>query len=171
MIANSCLVNLFPQKDLVKWSFSTVATTDLFGDSGGFFVVVFKYWVFKIFCDRHVNFFPDEDVQKIQILAICKHGMFSYSFLYVCTSVDMNGFGFVSWRKQAMLWLEGDLIRSKQNQRGIDGNINRVLCGLNDISISDSLNKVQDLDQYKEVSVLRKNFKQTEAELLITCYR
>ncbi|NXD97901.1 CC14A phosphatase, partial [Chaetorhynchus papuensis] len=52
--------------------------------------------------------------------------------------------------KQAMLWLEGDLIRSKQNQRGIDGNINRVLCGLNDISISDSLNKVQDLDQYKE---------------------
>lgn len=70
-----------------------------------------------------------------------------------------------------MLWLEGELIRSKQNQRGIDGNINRVLCGLNDISISDSLNKVQDLDQYKEVSVLKKNFKQTEAELLITCYR
>ncbi|NXH86330.1 CC14A phosphatase, partial [Edolisoma coerulescens] len=52
--------------------------------------------------------------------------------------------------KQAMLWLEGDLIRSKQNQRGVDVNINRVLCGLNDISISDSLNKVQDLDQYKE---------------------
>ncbi|NWW23702.1 CC14A phosphatase, partial [Falcunculus frontatus] len=52
--------------------------------------------------------------------------------------------------KQTMLWLEGDLIRSKQNQRGVDGNINRVLCGLNDISISDSLNKVQDLDQYKE---------------------
>ncbi|NXI81777.1 CC14A phosphatase, partial [Rhipidura dahli] len=52
--------------------------------------------------------------------------------------------------KQAMLWLEGDLIRSKQNQRGIDGNINRVLCGLNDISISDSLKKAQDLDQYKQ---------------------
>ncbi|NXA97145.1 CC14A phosphatase, partial [Melanocharis versteri] len=52
--------------------------------------------------------------------------------------------------KQAMLWLEGDLIRSKQKQRGVDGNINRVLCGLNDISISDNLNKVQDLDQYKE---------------------
>ncbi|XP_048168759.1 dual specificity protein phosphatase CDC14A isoform X2 [Corvus hawaiiensis] len=52
--------------------------------------------------------------------------------------------------KQAMLWLEGDLIRSKQNQRGIDANINRVLCSLNDISISDTLNKVQDLDQYKE---------------------
>ncbi|KAM6305771.1 dual specificity protein phosphatase CDC14A isoform 2-T2 [Aegotheles albertisi] len=52
--------------------------------------------------------------------------------------------------KQAMLWLEGDLIRSKQKQGGVDGNINRVLCGLNDISINDSLNKVQDLDQYRE---------------------
>ncbi|XP_049663718.1 dual specificity protein phosphatase CDC14A isoform X1 [Accipiter gentilis] len=52
--------------------------------------------------------------------------------------------------KQAMLWLEGDLIQSKQKQRVVDGNINRVLCGLNDISISDSLNKVQDLDQYRE---------------------
>ncbi|NWU86211.1 CC14A phosphatase, partial [Onychorhynchus coronatus] len=52
--------------------------------------------------------------------------------------------------KQAMLWLEGDHIRSKQKQRVVDGNINRVLCGLNDISISDSLNKVQDLDQYRE---------------------
>ncbi|NWT56874.1 CC14A phosphatase, partial [Erythrocercus mccallii] len=52
--------------------------------------------------------------------------------------------------KQAKLWLEGDLIQSKQKQRGVDGNINRVLCGLNDISIRDSLNKAQDLDQCKE---------------------
>uniref|UniRef100_A0A8C3GJ54 Cell division cycle 14A n=1 Tax=Cairina moschata TaxID=8855 RepID=A0A8C3GJ54_CAIMO len=52
--------------------------------------------------------------------------------------------------KQAMLWLEGDLIQSKQKQRVVDGNINRVLCGLSDMSISDSLNKVQDLDQYGE---------------------
>uniref|UniRef100_A0A663MH96 Cell division cycle 14A n=1 Tax=Athene cunicularia TaxID=194338 RepID=A0A663MH96_ATHCN len=52
--------------------------------------------------------------------------------------------------KQAMLWLEGDLIRSKQKQGIVDGNINRVLCGLNDISISDSLNKVQDLNAYRE---------------------
>lgn len=66
-----------------------------------------------------------------------------------------------------MLWLEGDLIRSKQKQRVVDGNINRVLCGLNDISISDSLNKVQDLDQYREVRVRRKNFKQAEIELII----
>lgn len=70
-----------------------------------------------------------------------------------------------------MLWQEGDLIRSKQKQQGVDGNINRVLSGLNDISISDSLNKAPDSDQFKEVSVLRKNFKQTEAELLITSYR
>ncbi|XP_005141523.2 dual specificity protein phosphatase CDC14A [Melopsittacus undulatus] len=52
--------------------------------------------------------------------------------------------------KQAMLWLEGDLIQSKQKQRVLDGNINRVLCGLKDISISDSLNKVQVLDQYRQ---------------------
>ncbi|NXK79150.1 CC14A phosphatase, partial [Amazona guildingii] len=52
--------------------------------------------------------------------------------------------------KQAMLWLEGDLIQSKQKQRVLDGNINRVLCGLKDISISDSLNKVHDLDQYRQ---------------------
>ncbi|XP_030809266.1 dual specificity protein phosphatase CDC14A [Camarhynchus parvulus] len=53
--------------------------------------------------------------------------------------------------KQAMLWKEGELIRSKQKQGGVvDGNINRVLCGLNDISISDNLNKAPDLDQFKE---------------------
>ncbi|XP_051480638.1 dual specificity protein phosphatase CDC14A isoform X3 [Apus apus] len=55
--------------------------------------------------------------------------------------------------KQAMLWLEGDHIRSKQ-KRVVDGNINRVLCGLNDISISDSMNEVQDLDQYRENPLL-----------------
>ncbi|XP_009985426.1 PREDICTED: dual specificity protein phosphatase CDC14A-like, partial [Tauraco erythrolophus] len=49
--------------------------------------------------------------------------------------------------KQAMLWLGGGPFRSQQKA---DGNINRVLCGLNDISISGSLNKVQDLDQYRE---------------------
>ncbi|XP_057257794.1 dual specificity protein phosphatase CDC14A isoform X2 [Pezoporus wallicus] len=52
--------------------------------------------------------------------------------------------------KQAMLWLEGDLIQSKQKHQVLDGNINRVLCGLKDISISDSLNKIQDLDQYRQ---------------------
>ncbi|XP_071420864.1 dual specificity protein phosphatase CDC14A isoform X1 [Pithys albifrons albifrons] len=52
--------------------------------------------------------------------------------------------------KQAMLWIEGDHTQSKQKQRVVDENINRVLCGLNDISISDSLNKVQDLHQYRE---------------------
>ncbi|KFQ17559.1 Dual specificity protein phosphatase CDC14A, partial [Merops nubicus] len=51
--------------------------------------------------------------------------------------------------KQAMLWLEGDLIRSMQ-KRVVDGNINRVLCGLNDMSISDSLNRVQDLEKDSE---------------------
>ncbi|OXB66164.1 hypothetical protein ASZ78_012963 [Callipepla squamata] len=52
--------------------------------------------------------------------------------------------------KQTMLWLEGDLIQSKQKQRVVDGNINRVLCSLNDMSINDSMNNVQNLDQYGE---------------------
>ncbi|NXA34062.1 CC14A phosphatase, partial [Eudromia elegans] len=53
--------------------------------------------------------------------------------------------------KQAMLWLQGDLIRSKQKQRAVDdGNMNRVLCGLDDISIGGNFNKVQELDQYGE---------------------
>ncbi|NWR13375.1 CC14A phosphatase, partial [Emberiza fucata] len=54
--------------------------------------------------------------------------------------------------KQAMLWREGELIQSKQKQQGVvvNGNINRVLCGLNDISISDNLNKAPDLDRFKE---------------------
>lgn len=49
MIANSCLVNFFPQKDLIKWSFSTVTTTDLFGDAGGFLL-----WLLSI---EVINFF------------------------------------------------------------------------------------------------------------------
>lgn len=65
-----------------------------------------------------------------------------------------------------MLWLEGDLIRSKQKQQVVDGNINSVLCGLNDISISDSLNKVQDLDQHREVRICGENFKQAEMEVI-----
>lgn len=71
-----------------------------------------------------------------------------------------------------MLWLEGDLIRSKQKQQVVDGNINSVLCGLNDISISDSLNKVQDLDQHREVRVCGENFKKRDgADILVTSYR
>ncbi|XP_010212020.1 PREDICTED: dual specificity protein phosphatase CDC14A [Tinamus guttatus] len=50
--------------------------------------------------------------------------------------------------KQATLWLQGDLIRSKQKQRVVDdGNMNRVLCGLDDISISGSFNKNDSVDQ------------------------
>ncbi|XP_025893719.1 dual specificity protein phosphatase CDC14A isoform X1 [Nothoprocta perdicaria] len=53
--------------------------------------------------------------------------------------------------KQAMLWLQGDLIRSKQKQCvADDGNVSRVLSGLDDISISGSFNKLQELDQYGE---------------------
>ncbi|XP_019357237.1 PREDICTED: dual specificity protein phosphatase CDC14A isoform X1 [Gavialis gangeticus] len=53
--------------------------------------------------------------------------------------------------KQAMLWLQGDVFRSKQKQRSFeDGSMNRVLCGLDDISISGSFNKLQNLDRYGE---------------------
>ncbi|XP_019386567.1 PREDICTED: dual specificity protein phosphatase CDC14A isoform X2 [Crocodylus porosus] len=53
--------------------------------------------------------------------------------------------------KQAMLWLQGDVFRSKQKQRSFeDGSMNRVLCGLDDVSISGSFNKLQNLDRYGE---------------------
>ncbi|XP_025053016.1 dual specificity protein phosphatase CDC14A isoform X1 [Alligator sinensis] len=53
--------------------------------------------------------------------------------------------------KQAMLWLQGDVCRSKQKQRSFeDGSMNRVLCGLDDVSISGSFNKLQNLDRYGE---------------------
>ncbi|NXQ78721.1 CC14A phosphatase, partial [Nyctibius grandis] len=85
---------------------------------------------------------------------IMKHYMFTHAeaiaWIRICRPGSIIGpqQHFLE-EKQAMLWLEGDLIRSKQ-KRVVDGNINRVLSGLNDISISDSLNKVQDLDQYRE---------------------
>ncbi|NWX43567.1 CC14A phosphatase, partial [Steatornis caripensis] len=59
--------------------------------------------------------------------------------------------------KQAMLWLEGDLIRSKQKQRVVDGNTNRVLRGLSDISISDSLDQYREKDFEDEADVETQN--------------
>ncbi|XP_064003117.1 dual specificity protein phosphatase CDC14A isoform X2 [Pogoniulus pusillus] len=67
--------------------------------------------------------------------------------------------------KQAMLWLEGDLIRSKQKRGVVDGNINRVLCGLSDISISDSLSKVQGLDQCGEIDFEDKAGMETQNDI------
>ncbi|CAI5776656.1 specificity phosphatase CDC14A isoform X3 [Podarcis lilfordi] len=54
--------------------------------------------------------------------------------------------------KQSMLWLQGDLFRSKQKPRLVDeDSMSRILSGLDDISISGTLNKIEsNLDKYVE---------------------
>uniref|UniRef100_A0A8D0HK08 Cell division cycle 14A n=1 Tax=Sphenodon punctatus TaxID=8508 RepID=A0A8D0HK08_SPHPU len=53
--------------------------------------------------------------------------------------------------KQSMLWVQGDIYRSKQKQRSVDeGSVNKVLSGLDDISISGSSNKFENVDRYGE---------------------
>lgn len=66
-----------------------------------------------------------------------------------------------------MLWLQGDVFRSKQKQRSFeDGSMNRVLCGLDDVSISGSFNKLQNLDRYGEVRIHWKYCTLAERELM-----
>ncbi|XP_053107079.1 dual specificity protein phosphatase CDC14A isoform X4 [Hemicordylus capensis] len=53
--------------------------------------------------------------------------------------------------KQALLWIQGDIFRSKQKPKSIDeDSVNKVLSGLDEISISGSLNKVENLERYEE---------------------
>ncbi|XP_034977630.2 dual specificity protein phosphatase CDC14A isoform X3 [Zootoca vivipara] len=54
--------------------------------------------------------------------------------------------------KQSMLWLQGDLFRSKQKPRLVEEDtMSRILSGLDDISISGTLNKIEsNLDKYVE---------------------
>uniref|UniRef100_A0A8C8VE37 Cell division cycle 14A n=1 Tax=Pelusios castaneus TaxID=367368 RepID=A0A8C8VE37_9SAUR len=53
--------------------------------------------------------------------------------------------------KQAALWIQGDFYRSKQKQRSADeGTVNKIISGLDDLSISGSFSKVQNLDQCRE---------------------
>nr|XP_023963108.1 dual specificity protein phosphatase CDC14A isoform X5 [Chrysemys picta bellii] len=53
--------------------------------------------------------------------------------------------------KQAALWIQGDFYRSKQKQQSVDdGPVNKILSGLDDLSISGSFSKVQNLDQCVE---------------------
>ncbi|XP_028588500.2 dual specificity protein phosphatase CDC14A isoform X1 [Podarcis muralis] len=54
--------------------------------------------------------------------------------------------------KQSMLWLQGDLFRSKQKPRLVDeDSMSRILSGFDDISISGTLNKIEsNLDKYVE---------------------
>uniref|UniRef100_A0A670IYB7 Cell division cycle 14A n=1 Tax=Podarcis muralis TaxID=64176 RepID=A0A670IYB7_PODMU len=54
--------------------------------------------------------------------------------------------------KQSMLWLQGDLFRSRQKPRLVDeDSMSRILSGFDDISISGTLNKIEsNLDKYVE---------------------
>ncbi|XP_062991763.1 dual specificity protein phosphatase CDC14A isoform X1 [Elgaria multicarinata webbii] len=53
---------------------------------------------------------------------------------------------------QTTMWIQGDIYRAKQKPRGVDeDNMNKVVSGLDDISISGTLmNKVENLDRYGE---------------------
>ncbi|EMP33193.1 Dual specificity protein phosphatase CDC14A [Chelonia mydas] len=53
----------------------------------------------------------------------------------------------VLYWKQAVLWIQGDFCRSKQKQRSADdGTVNKILSSLDDLSVSGSFSKVQNLD-------------------------
>ncbi|XP_077680755.1 dual specificity protein phosphatase CDC14A isoform X1 [Eretmochelys imbricata] len=53
--------------------------------------------------------------------------------------------------KQAVLWIQGDFCRSKQKQRSADdGTVNKILSSLDDLSVSGSFSKVQNLDPCRE---------------------
>ncbi|XP_063154388.1 dual specificity protein phosphatase CDC14A isoform X2 [Candoia aspera] len=53
--------------------------------------------------------------------------------------------------KQAMLWIQGDIFRTKQKSREVDeDNVSKVLSGLDDISISGTSNRIEILDNYIE---------------------
>ncbi|XP_042318966.1 dual specificity protein phosphatase CDC14A isoform X1 [Sceloporus undulatus] len=53
--------------------------------------------------------------------------------------------------KQSTLWIQGDIFRAKQKPRGVgEDSVNKVLSGFDDISISGTLNKTENLDRYGE---------------------
>ncbi|XP_056675114.1 dual specificity protein phosphatase CDC14A isoform X3 [Monodelphis domestica] len=55
--------------------------------------------------------------------------------------------------KQASLWVQGDIYRSKlKNRPASEGSINKILSGLDELSIGGGLSKVQTLDRYGEGS-------------------
>ncbi|XP_074858827.1 dual specificity protein phosphatase CDC14A isoform X1 [Carettochelys insculpta] len=50
--------------------------------------------------------------------------------------------------KQAALWIQGDFFRSKQKKRSADdGTLNKIISGLDDLSVSRRFSKAQNLDQ------------------------
>ncbi|XP_019479366.1 PREDICTED: dual specificity protein phosphatase CDC14A [Hipposideros armiger] len=59
--------------------------------------------------------------------------------------------------KQASLWVQGDIFRSKlKNRPSSDGSINKILSSLDDMSIGGNLSKIQNVERFGEVSFPRK---------------
>ncbi|XP_003220091.2 dual specificity protein phosphatase CDC14A isoform X1 [Anolis carolinensis] len=53
--------------------------------------------------------------------------------------------------KQSMLWVQGDIFRAKQKPKGVgEDSVNKVLSGFDDISISGTLSKIENMDRYGE---------------------
>ncbi|XP_023438340.2 dual specificity protein phosphatase CDC14A isoform X3 [Dasypus novemcinctus] len=53
--------------------------------------------------------------------------------------------------KQASLWVQGDIFRSKlKNRPSSEGSINKILSSLDDMSISGNLTKIQNLERFGE---------------------
>lgn len=56
-------------------------------------------------------------------------------------------------RKQASLWVQGDIFRSKlKNRPSSEGSINKILSSLDDMSIGGNLSKIQNMERFGEVS-------------------
>lgn len=57
-------------------------------------------------------------------------------------------------RKQPLLWVQGDIFRSAQRSKTVnEDGMSKVVSGLDDISISGNLNKVENLERYVEVTL------------------
>ncbi|KAF4021552.1 hypothetical protein G4228_013496 [Cervus hanglu yarkandensis] len=53
--------------------------------------------------------------------------------------------------KQASLWVQGDIFRSKlKNRPSSEGNINKILSSLDDMSIGGNLSKIQNMERFGE---------------------
>lgn len=55
-------------------------------------------------------------------------------------------------RKQSMLWIQGDIFRTKQKTKEVaEDSLSKVLSGFDDISISGTSTRIENLDKYIEV--------------------
>ena len=63
------------------------------------------------------------------------------------------------YRKQASLWVQGDIFRSKMKYRpSNEGSINKILSSLDDMSIGGNLSKTQNVERFGEVSFPLEDF-------------